>query len=142
MSMSLRELKNTAQNPGESFTDYLKRWRKKLILIRNKPDESELIKIFINGTLPPFRDRMYFALLKDFSEVHQMGLKIEDRLLEDQKANAKSNLWNEHSNSINSCSSFKQKHKKVSGSKNSKLGVKQSVNFVRRGNEMRFSNFD
>src|SRR3989441_12000306 len=69
-SMSLRELKNTAQNPGESFTDYLKRWRKKLILVRNKPDESDLIKIFINGTLSPFRDKMYFALLKDFSEVH------------------------------------------------------------------------
>src|SRR3989442_7633598 len=141
MSMSLRELKNTAQNPGESFTDYLKGWRKKLILIRNKPDESELIKIFINGTLAPFRNKMYFALLKDFSEVHQMGLKIEDRLLEDQKANAKNNLWDERSNSINSCLSFKQKHEEASGSKNSKLGVRQSVNFVRSGKERRFSNF-
>src|SRR3989440_4198350 len=140
-SMSLRELKNTAQNPGESFTDYLKRWRKKLILVRNKPDESDLIKIFINGTLSPFRDKMYFALLKDFSEVHQMGLKIEDRLLEDRKASAKNSLWNERSNSINSCSSFKQKHKGASGSKNSKLGVRQSVNFVRSGKDRSFSSF-
>src|SRR3989440_5592406 len=140
-SMSLRELKNTTQDPGESFTDYLKRWRKKLIPIRNKPDESELIKIFINGTLSPFRDKMYFTLLKDFSEVHQMGLKIEDRLLEDQKANARNNLWNEHDNNVDNCSSSKRKHKGASGSKNSKLGVKQSVNFVRSGKERMFSNF-
>ena len=141
MNVSLTELRNITQNPDESFSDYLKRWKKKLILVRNKPDEQELIRIFINGTSPPFRDRLCFALLKDFSEVHQMGSKIEDRLLEDQKANVRDNLWSEHGNNVNNCSSSKRKHKGTSRPKNSKLGVRQSVNFVRSGKERRFSNF-
>src|SRR2546425_12580731 len=56
MNVGLTELGNTSQNPDESFSDYLKRWKKKLILFRNKPNEQELIQIFINGALPPFRN--------------------------------------------------------------------------------------
>src|SRR3989441_3405278 len=89
MNVGLRELENTTQGLNESFPDYLNRWRKKLILIRNKPDEQELIKIFIKGTLPPFRNQMYCIPLRDFSEVYRMRVSIEDRLLEDKKANEK-----------------------------------------------------
>src|SRR3989442_813764 len=65
MNVGLRELENTTQGINESFPDYLNRWRKKLVLIRNKPDEQELIKIFINGTLTPFRNQMYCIPLRD-----------------------------------------------------------------------------
>src|SRR3989441_7246538 len=94
MNVGLRELENTTQNPDESFSDYLNRWRKKLIMIRNKPDEQELIKIFIRGTLPPFRNKMYCIPLRDFSDVYRMGASIEDLLIEERKANAKSRPGN------------------------------------------------
>src|SRR2546425_10772945 len=94
MNVGLRELENTTQNPDESFSDYLNRWRKKLIMIRNKPDEQELIKVFIRGTLPPFCNKMYCISLKDFSDVYRMGASIEDRLIEERKANAKSRPGN------------------------------------------------
>src|SRR3954453_16301576 len=94
MNVGLRELENTTQNSDESFSDYLNRWRKKLIMIRNKPDEQELIKIFIRGTLPPFRNKMYCIPLRDFSDVYRMGASIEDRLIEERKANAKSGPGN------------------------------------------------
>src|SRR3989442_12563937 len=44
-------------------------------------------------------------------------------------------------NSNNNCSSLTQGHKRASGSKNSKLGVRQSVNFVRSGKDRSFSSF-
>src|SRR2546421_9966958 len=84
---------------------------------------------------------MYSIPFKDFSEVFRMGVNIEDRLLKEKKATAQNSMWSEHGNSVNNCSSSKRKRKGASGSKNSKLGVKQSVNFVRSGKERRFSNF-
>src|SRR2546421_6242628 len=84
---------------------------------------------------------MYSIPFKDFSEVFRMGVNIEDRLLKEKKATAQNSMWCEHGNSVNNCSSSMRKHKGVSGSKNSKLGVKQSVNFARSGKERRFSDF-
>src|SRR2546425_5665203 len=40
MNLGLRELENATQNQDETFSEYLSRWRKKLILVRNKPDEQ------------------------------------------------------------------------------------------------------
>src|SRR2546425_4068230 len=88
-NVALRELENITQHPEESFPDYLNRWRKKLILILNKPEEQKLIKLFIKGTLPPFQNQMYCIPLRDFSEVYRMGVSIEDRLREEKKANLK-----------------------------------------------------
>src|SRR2546425_9851560 len=79
MSMGIRESENTAQNPDESFSDYLNRWWNKLMLVRNKPSEQELIKVFISGTLPIFRDEICFLPLREFADVYRKGAKIEDR---------------------------------------------------------------
>src|SRR4051794_26333669 len=84
---------------------------------------------------------MYSTYFRNFSEVYLMGVSVEDRLLEEKKASAQSSMWSRHDKNVNNCSSSKQKHKGASGSKNSKLGVKQSVNFARSGKERRFSNF-
>src|SRR3989442_10977087 len=89
MNVGLRELETTIENRGESFIDYLTRWRKRLILIKNRPDESELIEMFIKGTLPEFRNKLYFIPLKDFSEVYKMGIRIENQLNEERRANFK-----------------------------------------------------
>src|SRR2546430_5174987 len=60
MNVGLRELETTTQNQGESFLDYLTRWRKKLTGIKKSPHEKEMIKLFIKGTLPAFQDKMYY----------------------------------------------------------------------------------
>ena len=61
-----------------------------MITIRGKPDEQELIRIFIKGILSPFQDQMYSTYFRNFSEVYLMGISIEDRLLEEKKASAQS----------------------------------------------------
>src|SRR2546430_15546330 len=79
MNVGLRELENATQNQDETLSEYLSRWRKKLILVRNKPDEQELIKIFIQGTLPQFRNKMYFFFMKA-SPAEYTLLPIHDAL--------------------------------------------------------------
>src|SRR2546425_2345249 len=135
MNVGLRELENTTQGINESFPDYLNRWRKKLFLIRNKPDEQELIKIFINGTLAPFRNQMYCIPLRDFSEVYRMGVSIEDRLREEKKANMKSSPGNARTGYVTQA----PRQGGMSGAMNPRVG--QSVNAMRGGPERRFSNF-
>src|SRR3989442_4263519 len=135
MNVGLRELENTTQGPNESFPDYLNRWRKKLILIRNKPDEQELIKIFINGTLTPFRNQMYCIPLRDVSEVYRMGVSIEDRLREEKKANLKSSPGNARAGYVTQA----PRQGGMPGAMNPRVG--QSVNVMRGGPERRFSNF-
>src|SRR3989441_5930073 len=135
MNVGLRELENTTQGINESFPDYLNRWRKKLVLIRNKPDEQELIKIFINGTLAPFRNQMYCIPLRDFSEVYRMGVSIEDRLREEKKANLKNSPGNARTGYVTQA----PRQGGMSGAMNARVG--QSVNAMRGGPERRFSNF-
>src|SRR3989441_7054821 len=135
MNVGLRELENTTQGPNESFPDYLNRWRKKLILIRNKPDEQELIKIVINGTLAPLRNQMYCIPLRDFSEVYRMGVSIKDCLREDKKANVKNSPGNTRAGYVTQA----PRQGGMSGMMNLRVG--QSVNALRGGPERHFSNF-
>src|SRR3989441_10907811 len=90
LNVGLRELETTVQKRDEPFIDYLTRWRKRLILIKHRPDESELIEMFIKGTLPEFRNKLYFIPLKDFAEVYKMGIRIENQLNEERRANVRS----------------------------------------------------
>src|SRR4051794_28077554 len=76
-TISMDELKGITQNPNEPFFDYLNRWWNKLMLVRNKPDEQGLIRVFLSGTLPTFRKEMYFLPYDDFMDVRQVGMDIE-----------------------------------------------------------------
>src|SRR2546421_12058034 len=79
-SISMDELKAVTQNLNEPFSDYLNRWWNKLMLVRNKPDEQGLIRVFLSGTLPTFRKEMYFLPYDDFMDVRQVGMDIERRI--------------------------------------------------------------
>src|SRR2546428_572167 len=76
-TISMDELKAVTQNLNEPFSDYLNRWWNKLMLVRNKPDEQGLIRVFLSGTLPTFRKEMYFLPYDDFMDVRQVGMDIE-----------------------------------------------------------------
>src|SRR2546430_3242783 len=79
-TISMDELKAVTQNLNEPFSDYLNRWWNKLMLVRNKPDEQGLIRVFLSGTLPTFRKEMYFLPYDDFMDVRQVGMDIERRI--------------------------------------------------------------
>ena len=61
------------QKIDETFTDYIARWRAKVTQMRNRLDTKEQIKIFIKGTLPVFREKLYYMPLTKFSQVYEVG---------------------------------------------------------------------
>src|SRR2546425_7404227 len=125
-NISMEELKSTTQNPNESFSDYLNRWWNRLMLVRNKPDEQGLIRIFISGTLPSFRKEMYFLPFEDFVDVRRVGTSIERR------------LWLEASqdDSVGDCSNPMLSYERTSGPKPS---TRQSEKFQGAGSARKFS---
>src|SRR2546429_2649949 len=108
-NISMEELKGTTQDPNESFSDYLNWWWNRLMLVRNKPDEQGLIRVFISGTLPSFRKEMYFLPFEDFMDVRRVGKSIEHR------------LWLETSedNNVGDCSNPTWSYERTSGPKSS-----------------------
>src|SRR2546425_1611136 len=135
LNVGLRELETTVQKRDEPFVDYLTRWRKRLILIKNRPEESELIEMFIKGTLPEFRSKLYFIPLKDFGEVYKMGIRIENQLNEERRANVRTGF------SGNRSGGMVNKPVGTSGTGNTKASGSQNVNVVRNFTERRFSKF-
>src|SRR3989449_2806416 len=135
MNVGLRELETTVQKRDEPFVDYLTRWRKRLILIKNRPEESELIEMFIKGTLPEFRSKLYFIPLKDFGEVYKMGIRIENQLNEEKRANVRTGF------SGNRSRGMMNKPMGTSSNGNTKAGGSQNVNVVRNFTKRRFSKF-
>ena len=66
LDITRRDLETTKQKPGESFSDYVARWRAKAVKMRNRPPEDEQIELIIKGSLPHFRKQMIFAHYPDF----------------------------------------------------------------------------
>src|SRR2546430_534962 len=125
-TISMEELKGVTQNPNEPFSDYLNRWWNKLMLVRNKPDEQGLIRVFLSGTLPSFRKERYFLPFDDFMDVRQVGIDIERR------------IWLEalQVDSSDDYSGPALKSKRTSGPK---TGMKPSGKFQGQGGSRKFS---
>ncbi|XP_037497866.1 uncharacterized protein LOC119371571 [Jatropha curcas] len=69
----------------ETFTGYMARWRAKVTQMRNFLDTKEQIKIFIKGTLPTFREKLYYMPLTEFYQVYEVGTTIKDKIRKDKK---------------------------------------------------------
>ena len=55
LDITCRDLETIKQKLGESFSDYVARWRAKAVKMRNHPLEDEQIELIIKGSLSYFR---------------------------------------------------------------------------------------
>ena len=78
--VSLRELQNTTQESGESFTDFLTRWREKLAQMKHKL--AELKDIAIEACIPPLASKLKDMGIRDFKELYHFGVQVEANLNE------------------------------------------------------------
>src|SRR2546425_1114686 len=85
MDVGMRDLECTAQKTDEPFAEYLMRWRSKLSQMKRRPDAEDQIKLFIKGTLPQYRSKMYYMPLESFAQVYKVGLSIEDQVNEEKR---------------------------------------------------------
>src|SRR3989441_9295275 len=82
--------------------------------MKRRPDTEDQIQLFIKGTLPQFRSKMYYMPLDSFAQVYKVGLSIEDQMNEEKKYAQK----------------FRQAGYQGNGNKTTGLGSKPSVSEV------------
>ena len=79
---SFRELEILKQGENEGFTIYLTRWRGVAATLVSAPTEEEMVKTFISGLQQKYKDHLKYRGLTTFAKVDDIGVDIEDDLLQ------------------------------------------------------------
>ena len=79
---SFRELEILNQGENEGFTTYLTRWRGVAATLVSAPTEEEMVKTFISNLQPEYKDHLKYRGLTTFAKVYDIGVDIEDDLLQ------------------------------------------------------------
>ena len=97
MDMSLRDLENTKQGQGESFKEYVDRWRSQLLRIQTQPSEKDQIKIIVKGSKPSIYNKLrrMTSMISNFQQLREIVMDIEEmedehRKFHDQNRNTTS----------------------------------------------------
>lgn len=87
---SFRELEILMQEEKKGFTAYLSRWRGVAATLVSAPTEEEMVKTFIYGLQPKYKDYLKYRGLTTFTKVYDIGIAIGDDLL---KETTKGSNW-------------------------------------------------
>ena len=80
IGVTLRDLETTKQGVGETFIEYMTRWKTKASRMVNRPDEKDHINMIIKNLLPTYNSRFLSSLISSFGELHDYGTRIEDAI--------------------------------------------------------------
>jgi hypothetical protein len=80
IDITLRDLETTKQKEGETFSEYLVRWRDKASKMINRPGEKDQVNIMMKGLLPVYFNRMLSAPIMNFEQLCDCGTRIEDAM--------------------------------------------------------------
>lgn len=73
-----RDLDMTKQEPKESFTAFLIRWREKAAKVKSRPTEEEQVRTVVKNLQPHYFKYIYPQGVSDFKRLHVVGQQIED----------------------------------------------------------------
>ena len=65
---------------GESFFEYMTRWKNKASRMVNRPNEKDQINMIIKNLLPVYNSRLLSSPISSFRELCDCGTRIEDAL--------------------------------------------------------------
>ena len=66
LDITLRDLQTTLQNSGETFVDFLSRWRGKAAKMTNRPTEVEQVQIVVKNLQGSFKRHLIAQPLSTF----------------------------------------------------------------------------
>jgi hypothetical protein len=69
IDITLKDLETTKQKQGETFSEYLVRWREKASKMINRPGEKDQVNIMMKGLLPVYFNRMLSATIMNFEQL-------------------------------------------------------------------------
>ena len=80
IDMTLRDLETTKQGGGETFFEYMTRWKTKASRMVNRPNETDQINMIIKNLLPAYDSRLLSSPISSFGELCDCGTRIEDAI--------------------------------------------------------------
>ena len=68
----------TKQKDGESFSEFLTRWRNKAALMKNKPFEKDQVRMVVQNVLPAWVENLQMMNPRSFDELYDDRLQVEE----------------------------------------------------------------
>ncbi|XP_077250960.1 uncharacterized protein LOC143890242 [Tasmannia lanceolata] len=81
IEVTKRDLKAIKQGPQETFTSFVRRWRRKEAQMTNRPSEEDQIKIVVKNLSPQYYHFMATQYYSNFNHLIKTGTITEDALL-------------------------------------------------------------
>ncbi|KAF5933193.1 hypothetical protein HYC85_029364 [Camellia sinensis] len=80
IEITTRDLETTRQEPKESFSDFVARWRAKASMMTLRPTDKDQIRMIVRNLQPKRMQKMIVLPFPTFSDLHEMGVQIEDAM--------------------------------------------------------------
>ena len=80
IDVTLRDLETTKQGVGETFSEYMTRWKTKASRMVNRPNEKDQINMIIKNLLLAYNGRLLSSHISSFGELCDCGIRIEDAI--------------------------------------------------------------
>ena len=77
---------------GETFSEYMTRWKGKASRMVNRPNEKDQINMIIKNLLPTYNSWLLSLLISSFGELCDCGTRIEDAINNGQLEKGESKL--------------------------------------------------
>ena len=77
IDVTLRDLETTKQGVGETFFEYMTRWKTKASRMVNRPNEKDQINMIIKNLLLAYNSRLLSLPISSFGELRDCGTRIE-----------------------------------------------------------------
>ena len=70
IDVTLRDLETTKQGVGETFFEYMTRWKTKASRMVNRPNEKDQINMIIKNLLLAYNNRQLSSPISSFDELY------------------------------------------------------------------------
>ena len=80
IDVTLRDLEATKQGIGETFSEYMTRWKGKTSRMVNRPNEKDEINMIVKNLLSAYNSRLLPLPISSFGELCDCGTRIEDAI--------------------------------------------------------------
>ena len=69
IDVTLRDLETTKKGVGETFFEYMTRWKTKVSRMANRPNEKDQINMIIKNLLLAYNSRLLSSPISSFGEL-------------------------------------------------------------------------
>ncbi|XP_077251793.1 uncharacterized protein LOC143891021 [Tasmannia lanceolata] len=92
IDVTKRDLKALKQGHNETFTSFIRRWRRKAAQMTHRLSDEEQIKIVVKNLSPQYYHHMAIQYFLDFNHLIKTGTQIEDALAKGLRSRVSSDV--------------------------------------------------